>query len=842
MRETKNDREQRKEAARLALCLWAGVICVTMLCSEVLGNKIDDVTVEPHYLETWSPVNCGESVCQCKYWVYVTWDVDPGSNQDSFTVEIWQPGEPNTDPNEDFRMPSGTMIGANSVGPSPLNTKVEITNSVGLTPGEHTIRAWVAGDDISSPGKWGHSEACTVYVAEVNDIDPEPNDSCVSSDVTFTADPNPPGKTLRCMEWEKGYKADSSSSWTWDPPETGGASRILNTSTPGIYSYRARNCKDYGCTDCNWVQSPDVNVVDVDKVVEKDTTDGGALYVCVGQDVNLEALPDPCWASFPEDQPTWQVLVKPLGSSPTLTPPDSNAITKLSGLSLPGFYFVIARCCNSIGDVIGLVAMDADMDTAYTTEADEETVGLFVPYNDDDDDSNGIEDSLGGAVSGEDEIRQASFSITPSLSTGEAKLEATAGSSNIKVFEDSSKSTEVTLPKTWDLSSESLPDKHYVEGYSTSSSLRDTELTLSYIRSGSTIESDKVKITVVDVDWAEDTTTPQTYGYDSYTNAFFPYKSVKVGGADTAYADISGSVTIANEVYFTASNAAVTVSPSSASSTHQKVSFTGVSEGFAQGHAELHDPAKDNVAASIGVYPYEEDSWALVFRVIWEEDDDVQDINVGDSGSSETDVCVSCGANGKRDTNKSGDDVYSGENILVGPDKVCNSWADDTNDVISIPASLTASNVQDHLNTETYNQAIVSWSVSQIGACTCNWDLDNDGKVDIGYPGGWSSEENVIISNCDPGGSHDVIVYYLKNPDPAYAGMAPKPGTFAFVYTDEASDDENVTAHEIGHAKFSLGDLKSPGSSDSSNLMWHAEPLGKRLRKGQWDTIQALKP
>jgi hypothetical protein len=343
------------------------------------------------------------------------------------------------------------------------------------------------------------------------------------------------------------------------------------------------------------------------------------------------------------------------------------------------------------------------------------------------------------------------------------------------------------------------------------------------------------------VDYAEDTTTPQTYGYDSYTNTFFPYKSVKVGspnGTDTAYADISGTSAIANEVYFTTTNAAVaTVSPSSASSTHQQVTFTGVSEGFAQAHARLHDPAKQNIAASMGVYPYEQDNYTMVFRVIWEEDDDVQDINVGDSGSSETDVCVSCGANGKRDTNKSGDDVYSGENILVGPDKVCDSWADDTNDLISIPASLTANNLHNHLNNETYNQAIVSWSVSSIGACTCNWDLDNDGEVDIGYPGGWSSEENVIISNCDPGGSHHVIVYYVKNPDPVYAGMAPTPGTFAFVYTDAASDDKNVTAHEIGHAKFSLPDLDPNSSSDTNNLMWHAEPLGKRLRTGQWQQI-----
>jgi hypothetical protein len=123
----------------------------------------------------------------------------------------------------------------------------------------------VAGDEISSPGKWGHSAECTVYVAEVNNIDPDPTESCVNSDVNFTADPNPPGKTL----------------------ETGAGPKVLNTSLPGIYCYRARNCKDYGCTDCNWVQSDDVNVVDVAKVVKQGTTDEGPLYVCVGEDVNL---------------------------------------------------------------------------------------------------------------------------------------------------------------------------------------------------------------------------------------------------------------------------------------------------------------------------------------------------------------------------------------------------------------------------------------------------------------------------------------------------------------------------------------------------------------------------
>jgi len=386
MRKTNNDREQMKNAARLVLCLWAGVICVTMLCSEVLGNKIKNVTVQPHYVGTGSPLNCGQEVCQCKYWAYVTWTVYPGSDQDSFTVEIWEPGTPSDDEDEDHRPPSGTMIGANSVGPSPWNTKVEITNSDALKPGEHTIRAWVAGDDISSPGKWGHSAACTVYIAEVNDIDPEPNESCVNSNVTFTADPNPPGKTLRCMEWQKGYKPDASSSWTWDEPEAGGASKVLNTSTPGIYCYQARNCKDYGCTACDWVQSQAVYVVEVINVKADTKEAGETLYLAndkldepanrteINQSVEAILWPSP--TTLP-DGFSWSPACVSL---PKICPDDTEAATfthKDHGSS------TITATCGSSSESMNIAIEGVNISTSGITEENEmtETYNVFLNEN-----------------------------------------------------------------------------------------------------------------------------------------------------------------------------------------------------------------------------------------------------------------------------------------------------------------------------------------------------------------------------------------------------------------------------------------------------------------------------
>jgi len=482
MRETTKDRRQVKQGARLALCLWAGVICVTMLCGEVLGNKIDDVTVEPHYKETSSALDCGQAVCQCKYWAYVTWDVDPGSDQDSFTVEIWQPGAPSGSSSNDYYPPTGTMIGANSVGPTPWHKKVPITNSAALTPGEHTIRAWVAGDDISSPGKWGHSAACTVYIAEVNDIDVGVNEACVNSDVNFVADPNPPGKTVRCLEWQKGYKADSSSSWTWDPVEGTGVLQTLNTSTPGIYRYQARNCKDYGCTACDWVQSDDVNVVDVKVVVKEGSSDEGPLYVSVGDSCDLEAKIEPSGMSFPSGQPTWEIISYPGGSSPSVSPQSDSNTTTLSGLTVPGEYVVNAKCCPTCdGDSITVIALQVDLDIDGVAEEDEETTGGVVVRDYNDNNAPRKKIILG--------------SVSPSSWTGDVKL--TRNNTKVKVFDASSGGTEITFNGTDNkFGDTNLPKPLWVQGDSGSGSMRDVELKLE-TQSPAPSCSDKVKFTVL---------------------------------------------------------------------------------------------------------------------------------------------------------------------------------------------------------------------------------------------------------------------------------------------------------------------------------------------------------
>jgi hypothetical protein len=146
--------------------------------------------------------------------------------------------------------------------------------------------------------------------------------------------------------------------------------------------------------------------------------------------------------------------------------------------------------------------IDADYNSSITSADDsiEVSAGGRVGLNQDDDDSDGtVDKDQTGAVTGEDDLEEVQLNIDPSVSSGSVKLEAISGSSKIKVWEDSTKTAEVTLPKTWDLAEDTLPSSLYVEGISVSSSEGDVELRLRYT-SGNTEVDDMVKLTVVKTD------------------------------------------------------------------------------------------------------------------------------------------------------------------------------------------------------------------------------------------------------------------------------------------------------------------------------------------------------
>ena len=157
-----------------------------------------------------------------------------------------------------------------------------------------------------------------------------------------------------------------------------------------------------------------------------------------------------------------------------------------------------------------LVKLDLDVDANYDgtidddDEADEASAGGLVFLNDDDDDQDGTPDKdQDGAVAGEDDLIEIKLSLDPDLGEGEVRLEVVSGSDNIKVWDDSTKTTEIDLSETWDLSSDTLPSSLFVEAIAESSSPRDVELILTYQPDDTLEITDSIVLTLLKVDVEE---------------------------------------------------------------------------------------------------------------------------------------------------------------------------------------------------------------------------------------------------------------------------------------------------------------------------------------------------
>jgi len=158
-------------------------------------------------------------------------------------------------------------------------------------------------------------------------------------------------------------------------------------------------------------------------------------------------------------------------------------------------------------------------------------------------------------------------------------------------------------------------------------------------------------VNLIKVNFLEDAS--QKYGWDNFTTTI-PWKSVKVSDTDKCYAQIGPSEK-ANSIYFKSLQTdKVTVSPAQASSTPQTVTLTGIAEGQADVWSRF-DSVDGTDLSQLSVAAYQEDSYTLAVRVVNEEDDDVQEIPVG-NGKPNTDA-VNTGSNGVCNTAALGDDV-----------------------------------------------------------------------------------------------------------------------------------------------------------------------------------------
>jgi hypothetical protein len=152
---------------------------------------------------------------------------------------------------------------------------------------------------------------------------------------------------------------------------------------------------------------------------------------------------------------------------------------------------------------VKLTVVQVDLDMDGVDDSEETHKGGFIVHNDNDSDQDGTADKNEGAVtiSGEIDLEKITLNdVYPLALTGTVTLKAAAGGAKIKVWENSTRGTEVGLPATYSTSTPSeLPEYLYVEGYDKSGGVRDITLALEYSVGGKTFD-DRVKATVYDGD------------------------------------------------------------------------------------------------------------------------------------------------------------------------------------------------------------------------------------------------------------------------------------------------------------------------------------------------------
>lgn len=164
--------------------------------------------------------------------------------------------------------------------------------------------------------------------------------------------------------------------------------------------------------------------------------------------------------------------------------------------------------------------LKVDLGISGVAEADEETVGGFVPVNADNDNGSTVTDRIPATRDfdasnyTDDDLVPISVLLQPAFGlSGTLRLrKAENGRDRVKIWETTGKATEVSLPKTWVVGTDAIPTTLYVEGLKEGESLRSIDLILEYIQNGVALCEDRVKATVTPVlkklDVVDSTTLP----------------------------------------------------------------------------------------------------------------------------------------------------------------------------------------------------------------------------------------------------------------------------------------------------------------------------------------------
>lgn len=282
------------------------------------------------------------------------------------------------------------------------------------------------------------------------------------------------------------------------------------------------------------------------------------------------------------------------------------------------------------------------------------------------------------------------------------------------------------------------------------------------------------------VTYTEDPT--QKYGFDDYgTNAAVPWKSVEQNQSDKLKVTIAPATSY-NTVFFNSADASkVTVSPATAPSAAFDLTATSAS-----GLNKVDTEIQANCASATGpnISKFKVATYTLVTKTVMVRLVHSMGDGAGYAGYTSTDV--------------------SDATII------------------------------DYLDKQSYNQAVVKWTVVRKPALTIAFDDNKDGKINVDLASGWMNSEMTKIRDAAKDDSYDANLFIVSNPSDGSTGYMNHNQRYGYIHADVSSNPGNTVAHELGHGAFGFGH----DTGDAKNMMYPSVvSVGARFRKYQWDLM-----
>ena len=359
----------------------------------------------------------------------------------------------------------------------------------------------------------------------------------------------------------------------------------------------------------------------------------------------------------------------------------------------------------------------------------------------------------------------------------------------------------------------------------------------------------------------------KTYGFDN-TKEGEVWQSIELARSDKVTYNIKPDSTYTNVYFHGDPSHALSVSPDKAESANQELTVTSLGiEGTSEVVVSV-DSIKGAEINKLNVQVYPKKRLNLRIIILHEENDDIQEVAVGDQVAPNT-ICISSGVNNFLDTrpnwvggnpNMNGDDEMDGNgNITAGVNGICETEA------LSQPLKTTSIDMfklRDVLNNKVYNQAVFEWNVQDITELTVNWDQNRNQTFEIFdynqnlqlVPG----KECRILDSVLNGSSglfyqfkKDYFMIISDHSEPVIInnrfsdpyGCHLKRTRYAFTFGSKTPDTYLTIAHELGHSAFGFED-NAYKAQQALNLMNHVQQSDytKRiwLLKEQWDKVQEI--